>query len=199
VLRTTTTHSSAHHPLRAQPLGASRYFAHFLCRLSHSVRLFRRCCRSLSRFGSGFNRRWQIQLRLFRGAMMAMVQWLDSRSFFFYSFLSDSLFLALVLEICRNRFRCHGQSVAELSPSKLFNFGHSVSKCLHSGKGGLPELNSAVASWRERSNCPHSLLRQSEEMSNFAQPHDGMEITMHPCVTRCPPEQGSTGSHLGQA
>jgi hypothetical protein len=34
--------------------------------------------------------------------------------------------LALVLKVCRNRFRCHDRSVAELSPSKLCNFGHSV-------------------------------------------------------------------------
>jgi hypothetical protein len=37
-----------------------------------------------------------------------------------------STFLALVLKICRNRFSCHSQSVAELAPSKLSNFGHSV-------------------------------------------------------------------------
>jgi hypothetical protein len=34
--------------------------------------------------------------------------------------------LALVLKICRNRFSCHSQSVAELVRSKLSNFGHSV-------------------------------------------------------------------------
>jgi hypothetical protein len=33
--------------------------------------------------------------------------------------------LALVLKICRNRFSCHSQSVAELVPSKLSNLGHS--------------------------------------------------------------------------
>jgi hypothetical protein len=40
--------------------------------------------------------------------------------------LSVSIFLALVLEVCRNRFSCHGQSMAELAPSKLSNFGHSL-------------------------------------------------------------------------
>jgi hypothetical protein len=38
--------------------------------------------------------------------------------------LSVFIFLALVLKVCRNRFSCHGQSVAELAPSKLSNFGH---------------------------------------------------------------------------
>jgi hypothetical protein len=56
--------------------------------------------------------------------MVAMVQRLDARSFFFHPQLSVSIFLALVLKVCRNRFSCHGQSVAELAPSKLSNFGH---------------------------------------------------------------------------
>jgi len=58
--------------------------------------------------------------------MVAMVQRPDASGFFFHTQLSVSTFLALVLKVCRNRFRCHGQSVAELSPSKLSNFGHSV-------------------------------------------------------------------------
>jgi hypothetical protein len=29
-------------------------------------------------------------------------------------------------KVCRNRLRCHGQSVAELTLSNLSNFGHSV-------------------------------------------------------------------------
>jgi hypothetical protein len=58
--------------------------------------------------------------------MMAMVQRLDARSFFFDSHLSVFAFLALILKVCRYRFRCHGRSVTELSPSKLCNFGHSV-------------------------------------------------------------------------
>jgi hypothetical protein len=40
--------------------------------------------------------------------------------------LSVFIFLALVLKVCRNRFSCHGQSVAELAPPKLSNFGHSA-------------------------------------------------------------------------
>src|SRR5208283_3281774 len=70
---------------------------------------------SFSRFGCGFNRRWQFHLGRFRNAMVAMVQRLDARSFFFHPQLSDSTFSALVLKVCRNRFSCHGQSVAELS------------------------------------------------------------------------------------
>jgi hypothetical protein len=58
--------------------------------------------------------------------MVTMAQRLDARSLFFRPQLSVSIFLALVLKICRNRFSCHSQSVAELAPSKLFNFGHSV-------------------------------------------------------------------------
>jgi hypothetical protein len=45
-----------------------------------------------SRFGCGFNRRWQFQLGLFRRAMVAMVQRLDARSLFFHPQLSVSKF-----------------------------------------------------------------------------------------------------------
>ncbi len=58
--------------------------------------------------------------------MVAMVQRLDARSFCFHPQLIVFTFLALVLKVCRNRFSCHGRSVADLSPSKLSNFGHSL-------------------------------------------------------------------------
>ena len=58
--------------------------------------------------------------------MMAMIQWLDARGFFFPSHLGVPIFLALVVKVLRNRFRCHCQSLAEVAPSKLFNFGHTV-------------------------------------------------------------------------
>jgi hypothetical protein len=58
--------------------------------------------------------------------MVAMAQRLDARSLFFRPQLSVSTFLVLALKICRNRFGCHSQSVAEPAPSKLSNFGHSV-------------------------------------------------------------------------
>ena len=58
--------------------------------------------------------------------MVAMAQRLDARSFYFHTQLIVFAFLALVLKVCRNRLRCHGQSVAELAPSNLSNFGHSV-------------------------------------------------------------------------
>ena len=48
--------------------------------------------------------------------MVTMVQRLDARSFFFHPQLSVSTFLALVRKVFRNRFCCHGQSVAELGP-----------------------------------------------------------------------------------
>jgi hypothetical protein len=58
--------------------------------------------------------------------MVAMVQQLDVRSFFFRPQLSVYTVSAFVLEIFRNRFSCHGYSVAELSPSELSNFAHSL-------------------------------------------------------------------------
>lgn len=61
---------------------------------------------------------------MFRSAMVAMVQRLDARSFFGHAQLILTTFSALVLKIRRNRFSCHGPSVAELSPSKLSYFGH---------------------------------------------------------------------------
>ena len=54
------------------------------------------------------------------------MQRLDARSFCFHPQLIVSTFSALVLKVCRNRFSGHGRSVAELSPSKLYNFGHSL-------------------------------------------------------------------------
>ncbi len=47
--------------------------------------------------------------------MVAMVERLDARSFFFRPQLSVYIFSALVLEVFRNRFSCHGRSVAEVS------------------------------------------------------------------------------------
>ncbi len=48
------------------------------------------------------------------------------RSFFFGPQLSVYSVSALVLKVFRNRFGCHGNSVAELSAPKLSNFAHSV-------------------------------------------------------------------------
>ena len=58
--------------------------------------------------------------------MVAMVQRLDTRGFFFRPQLSVCTVSALVLEVFRNGSSCHGRSVAELSPTDLSNFGHSV-------------------------------------------------------------------------
>jgi hypothetical protein len=111
--------------LRAQPQ-ESRCLAGFRRRLSRGAWLFSNCYRSFPRFECGFNHRRQFQLRLFRIAMVAMAQRPDARGFRFHTQLSVSIFLALVLKVCRNRFSCHGQSVAELDPSQLCNFGHSL-------------------------------------------------------------------------
>jgi hypothetical protein len=81
---------------------------------------------SFPRFGHDFNRNRQFQLGRFLSAMVAMVQRLDVRSFFFRPQLSLCTVSAFVLEVFRNRFSCHGNSVAELSPHKLSNFAHSV-------------------------------------------------------------------------
>jgi hypothetical protein len=83
-------------------------------------------CDRFSRFGHGFNRSRQFRLRRFRSAMVAMVQRLDARGFFFRPQLSVCKVSALVLEVFRNRFSCHGSSVAELCSSELSNFGHSL-------------------------------------------------------------------------
>jgi hypothetical protein len=40
----------------------SHYLASLRCRLSRGAWLFPSCCGSFSRFGCGFNRRWQFQL-----------------------------------------------------------------------------------------------------------------------------------------
>jgi hypothetical protein len=45
---------------------------------------------------------------------MAVLQRLNAGSFFLYSLVSVFSLLALVLKVCRDRFSCHGQSVAEL-------------------------------------------------------------------------------------
>ena len=81
-----------------------------------------------------FDHRWQFLLGLFGSAMMTMVQRLDACSFFLDPLLSVFIFLALVLKVCRNRFSCHGQSVAELAPSKLSN----LALCQQSASGYEP-------------------------------------------------------------
>jgi len=95
-------------------------------RVSRGAWLFSSCCGSFPTLDCYFNRRWQIQRGLFLRPMVAMMPRLDARSFFFHPQLSVSTFLAIVLKVCRNRFSCHGRSVAELSPSKLSNLGHSA-------------------------------------------------------------------------
>jgi hypothetical protein len=79
--------------------------------------LFPSCYGSLLRFGYGFDARWRLQLQPFRGAMVAVMQRLDARGFFFNALLGVSAFLALFLQVLRNRFRCHPQSLPELSPA----------------------------------------------------------------------------------
>jgi hypothetical protein len=56
--------------------------------------------------------------------MVAMVHGLDAGRFFFYPQLIVPKLSALVVEVLWNCSSCHGRSVAELSLSKLCNFGH---------------------------------------------------------------------------
>ena len=74
----------------------------------------------------GRSRSWQFQRGLLRSAMVAVLQRLDARSFSGDPQLSVFTLSTLVLKVFRNRSGCHGVSVAELAPSKLYNFGHSV-------------------------------------------------------------------------
>jgi hypothetical protein len=126
------------------PSGSSRFcrfgrdrfsrFAHgglsrFGCgRLSHFGRswLPRFGCSGLFRFDHDFNRSRQFRLGLLPSAMVALVQQQDAVGFFVRPQLGVFTASALVLEVFRNRFRCHGRSVAELSSSKLSNCDHSV-------------------------------------------------------------------------
>ena len=58
--------------------------------------------------------------------MVALVQQLDAVGFFVRPHLGVFTASAFVLEVFRNRFRCHGRSVAELSSSKLSNCDNSM-------------------------------------------------------------------------
>jgi hypothetical protein len=133
------------------PTLESRRLAGVRRHLSRGAWFFPSLCQSLSRFGCGLNHRSQFPFGLFGRAMLAMVQRLDAHSFFFHTQLSVSTFLALVLKVFRNRFRCHSQSVAELSPSKLSNFGHSV------------QIDVCM---RGDANCAHDFVAKAKVSSN---------------------------------
>jgi len=149
-------------PLTAKIMqGSSRLLADFRSRLSGGAWLSPSCCGRFSRFGCdrfsrfgcgrlsrfshGFNRSRQFRLRRFRSAMVAMVQRLDARGFFFRPQLSVCTVSALVLKVFRNRSSCHGCSVAELSSSALSNFGHSLT--IH----GLPRGDWTETCYRQPS------------------------------------------------
>jgi len=80
----------------------------------------------LFRFDHDFNRSRQFRLGRFPRAVVALVQQLDAVGFLVRAQLSFFMASALVLEVFRNRFRCHDRSVAELSSSKLSNCDHSM-------------------------------------------------------------------------
>src|ERR1035438_779725 len=99
--------------------------------------------------------------------MVAMVQRLDARSFFFHAQLSDSIFLALVLKVCRDCFSCHGQSVAEPAPCKLSNLALCHRFAIISGLVEVRGCRGFLST-----NAPirrYSFSKQSKGMSNFVQ------------------------------
>ena len=92
--------------------------------------------------------------------MVAMAQPLDARRFFFHPQLRLSKSSALVLKVRRSRVRKKWLGGSEVVP---WFCGH------------------------EHSDWSRSVLRQQpEEMSNFVQPHDGKDISMHACLARRP-------------
>jgi hypothetical protein len=97
--------------------GLSRFDHGRLSRFSHS---------GLFRFDHDFDWSRQFRLGLLPSAMVALVQRLDAGGFLVRPQLSFFAAAAFVLEVFRNRFRCHGRSVAELSSSKLSNCDHSM-------------------------------------------------------------------------
>jgi hypothetical protein len=58
--------------------------------------------------------------------MVAMLQRLDARSFFFRSRLSGGIFLPLFLKVFRDRLSCHGLQCGRTVSPNLSCFGHSV-------------------------------------------------------------------------
>ena len=132
-------------------------------------RLSRFDCGSFSRFGHGFSRSPQFRLGRFRSAMVAMLQRLDARSFFLRPQLSVCTVSALVLEVFRNRLSCHGGSVAELSPSELSNFGHSVTNSWAATRrldsdvlpAAIDRLKNNPQYWRSQSCIPPLGIRHS--------------------------------------
>ena len=79
----------------------------------------------LLRLDRDFNRNRRFQLGRFPGAMVPGVQRLDEGGLVLRPQRCVFKASALVREIFRNRLRCHGRSVPELSSSKLSNCDHS--------------------------------------------------------------------------
>ena len=135
----------------------SRGFAGFRRCFSRGGWLPSLCC-CLSRFGRWFDDRRQFQLGLFCSAMMPMVQRLDACGFFFHPQLSVAILLALILTVFRNRFRCHGQSVAEPAPSKLSN----LALCQLSARDGVVEVR-LLAKFRGYEPSNSKTIRGNEQ------------------------------------
>jgi hypothetical protein len=132
----------------------SRHLARFRRRLSRGAWLFPRSYLRFSRFGCRFSRRWQFRLGLFRSAMVAMVQRLNARGFFFQTQLSVFTFLVLVFKVFWNSFRCHGQQCGRTIPVQAVQFW------------SLGD-NSSTASkrWRVGKTAPLSLVPRSRRVS----------------------------------
>lgn len=112
-----------HLPSESSPL------ADFRCFLYRSPCLLASDCGRLFLFflfGYGFGRRRQFHFGLFCRAMVAMLQRLNARRFFFCSELSVGSFLALFLKVFRDRLSCHGLQCGRMVSRNLSCFGHSV-------------------------------------------------------------------------
>jgi hypothetical protein len=103
----------------------SRPLAGFRCRLSHSawfLASYRDGFFLFLLFGCAFNGRCQFPLGLCCRAMVAMLQRLDARSFFFRSRLSRGIFLPLFLKVFRDRLSCHGCQCGRTTPVQSVPF-----------------------------------------------------------------------------
>jgi hypothetical protein len=74
--------------------------------------------------GCGFGWTHQFQLGFFCRAMVAMLQWLDARSFFVHPQLIGGIFLPLFVKVFCDRLSAHGCECRRTISFKLFHFGH---------------------------------------------------------------------------
>jgi hypothetical protein len=86
---------------------------------------------------------------------------LDTRGFFFHPQLSVVTFFALVLQVFRNRFHCHGDSVPEPTTSILSTLALSPEKVVAVSKGTAP-LHGREKCVRNHENNTHESLDMAD-------------------------------------